>query len=84
MTRIPAMTVEDRVFNAFKFALNVNDSVDRSALIYRKFQAWSSFEHMTLVATLEDEFDCTLDTDDILAMSSYAKAVEIMSRHAKA
>ncbi len=76
------MTVEDRVFNAFKSALDVDDSVDKAALVYHEFPAWSSVGHMTLVAALEDEFDVMLETDDILAMSSYAKAVEIMSRYA--
>jgi acyl carrier protein len=75
------MSIDEKVFNAFRVALGVNDSVERSALIYHEFQTWSSFDHMTLVAALEDEFDCMLDADDILAMKSYDKAVEIMSRY---
>lgn len=37
---------------------------------------------MTLVASLETEFDAMIDTDEILAMSSFDKAVEIMSKYA--
>ena len=33
-------------------------------------------------AALEDEFDCMLDMEDILDMSSYDKAVQIMAKHA--
>lgn len=78
------MSVDEKVFNAFKGALDVDDTVDKSTLIYHEFPAWSSVGHMTLVAALEDEFDCMLDTDDILAMSSYDKAVAIMSKYANA
>jgi len=78
------MSVEDRVFNAFKGALDVDDTVDKTILVYQEFPAWSSVGHMTLIAALEDEFDCMLDTDDILAMSSYPKALEIMAKYANA
>jgi acyl carrier protein len=35
---------------------------------------------MTLIAALEVEFDCMLEMDDILAMSSFEKACEIMGK----
>jgi acyl carrier protein len=37
---------------------------------------------MILVAALESEFDTMLETDDILEMSSFEKAVSIMSKYA--
>ena len=39
---------------------------------------------MTLIAALETEFDTMLETDDILAMSDFNKAVEIMTRYSHA
>jgi acyl carrier protein len=36
---------------------------------------------MTLVAAIEQEFDLMLDTDDIIGMSSVAKAEEILRKH---
>jgi acyl carrier protein len=36
---------------------------------------------MVLVAELEDRFDVMLSTDDVLDMSSFSKALEILSRH---
>ncbi|ACM92125.1 hypothetical protein NAMH_1601 [Nautilia profundicola AmH] len=36
---------------------------------------------MTLVAAIEDEFDIMLDTDDIIDMSSFAKAKEIVAKY---
>lgn len=75
------MSVEDKVFKAFKESLDLDDTVDKSKLVYHEYPTWSSVGHMTLVAALEDEFDCMLETDDILAMSSFGKAVAIMSKY---
>jgi acyl carrier protein len=36
---------------------------------------------MALVAALEQEFDCMLEMDDIIDMSSYSKALEIMRNY---
>ena len=35
------MAVKTKVFKAFKEALDVNDSIDTSQLVYREFPAWS-------------------------------------------
>jgi hypothetical protein len=36
---------------------------------------------MALIADLEDRFAISLDTDDIVDMSSYAKSLEILRRY---
>jgi acyl carrier protein len=36
-----------------------------------------------ILAALESEFDTMLETDDILEMSNFEKAVSIMSKYAK-
>lgn len=36
---------------------------------------------MALIAALEDEFDIMIDTDDVIDMSSFAKAREILAKH---
>ena len=41
------MAVETKVFKAFKEALDVDDSVDTSTLVYREFPTWNSVGHMT-------------------------------------
>jgi len=42
---------------------------------------WDSVGHMALVAALEGAFDIMLDTDDILGLSSVARAREILMRY---
>ena len=76
------MTVRERVFGAFKESFDLDDDVDTSKLVYQDHPAWTSIGHMILVAALESEFDTMLETDDILEMSSFEKAVSIMSKYA--
>lgn len=76
------MTTASRVFKSFKESLDVPDDIDTSKLVYQEYPEWSSIGHMMLVAALEAEFDTMLETDDILAMSSYDRAVEIMTKYA--
>jgi acyl carrier protein len=75
------MNTKDRVASAFKDALDLDEGTDLSKLKYQEYPSWNSIGHMTLIAALETEFDTMLETDDILEMSSFDKAVEIMSRH---
>jgi acyl carrier protein len=77
-----SMTVRDRVFSAFKESFDLDHDTDTSKLVYQEYPAWTSIGHMILVAALESEFDTMLETDDILEMSNFDKAVSIMSKYA--
>jgi acyl carrier protein len=50
-------------------------------LAYQSIPQWDSVGHMALVAEIENTFNVTLDTDDIIGMSDVAKAVEILRKH---
>jgi acyl carrier protein len=76
------MTLETNVTEAFREALELPDDVDVTTLTYRGHPAWTSLGHMTLVAALEDKFDIMMESQDILDMSSFHKAVEIMGKYA--
>ncbi len=75
------MTDDEKIFLVFKDVLKISDDVDRSTLRYNETNGWDSIGHMSLIAGLEDSFDCMLDTDDILDMSSFDKAREIMGKY---
>ena len=66
------------VFRAV-FDLDAAAAVD--GLAYRAIPAWDSIGHMRLVAELETAFDLMLDTDEVIGLSDFAKAVEIVSGH---
>jgi len=65
----------------FVDVLSLQPGADAPALVYNESEGWDSIGHMRLVAALEDEFDCMLEMEDILDMSSYGKAVEIMAKY---
>jgi acyl carrier protein len=74
--------VQEKVEAIFKEVLKVDPQKNRAALIYNQIPGWDSVAHMTLVAGLEEAFNCMLEMDDILDMSSYDKALEIMAKYA--
>ena len=50
-------------------------------LQYRKIPEWDSVAHMQLIGEIEDVFDIMLDTEDVIAMSSYLVAKEILVKY---
>ncbi len=74
--------MEDRIKKVFIEVIGANPDENRAALVYSEIPGWDSVAHMALIAALEQEFDCMLDMDDIIDMSSYDKAVEIMAKYA--
>lgn len=72
---------EAELIEVFKEVLGSADNVDPKELVYNEFPGWDSVAHMALIAALEERFDIMLETDDILDMSSFDKAVEIIRKH---
>jgi acyl carrier protein len=50
-------------------------------LAYQSIPQWDSVGHMALVVEIENTFNVTLDTDDIIGMSDVSKALEILQKH---
>ena len=42
---------------------------------------WDSVAHMAIIAGIETVFDIMMDTDDVIDMSSFAKAKEILGKY---
>lgn len=74
------MSNEEKLKDAFVKTFNVNPDVIKDDLKYRDIPQWDSLAHMKLVAALEDAFDVMFETEQVLDMSSYAKAREILSQ----
>jgi acyl carrier protein len=62
----------------FRKALQISEEQVRDDLQYNTIPQWDSVGHMSLVAEIESRFGIMLDTDEILGMSSFAKAREIL------
>lgn len=46
-----------------------------------KTSGWDSVGHVELITTMEDVFDITFETEDILNFISYDKGIEILKKH---
>lgn len=42
---------------------------------------WDSIAHLSLVASIETEFDIMLSSEDVIDMSSFRKAKEILDKY---
>lgn len=62
-------------------SLSLSDDVDLENLVYRGVQQWDSLSHMHLITALETQFDIMIDTEDVLDMSSFRKAAEILQKY---
>ena len=75
------MNNNEKIIQCFCEALGVADTVITDNLEYGAIPEWDSVAHMALIARLEDSFDIMLDPDDIIDMSSPAKAREILAKY---
>jgi len=71
----------ERLKAAFVEGLGIPRDSDFESLSYRGVPEWDSVAHMQLVNQIELAFDIMLETDDVLDMSSFAKATEILKKH---
>lgn len=75
------MTNIERLSSAFIEAFGLPPETVLTDLAYRKHPKWNSMAHMKLVSVLESKFDIMLDSDDVIAMSSYQAVVEILKKY---
>jgi len=75
------MNNDQKLVEAFCNALEIEESVVVDSLEYQSIEQWDSISHMILISELEDVFDIELDTDDVIDMSSVAKAKKIIEKY---
>lgn len=75
------MNNNQKLVEAFSTALEIEESVVVDSLKYQSIEQWDSISHMMLISELEDTFDIEIDTDDVIDMSSVAKAKEIIAKY---
>lgn len=74
----------DTLRQCFAETFGLEPETDVESLQYQGIPAWDSVGHMQLIAALESAFDIMLDTQDVLDMSSFAKAEEIVRKYGAA
>jgi acyl carrier protein len=72
---------EQKLKSIFSEVLGIDEESVTDELTYNSIPEWDSVAHMALVAEIDDQFDIMLDTEDVIDMSSFAKAKEILKKY---
>lgn len=75
------MNNTEKLRKIFSEALNIKIETVTDSLEYNSIPEWDSVAHMSLVAAIDGGFEIMLDTDDVIDMSSFAKAKEILAKY---
>jgi acyl carrier protein len=75
------MTKLDLYKKAFVEALSIKNEQLVKNVEYNSIPEWDSIGHMTLMSSLEEAFDITLETDDIIDFSSFEKGKQILKKY---
>lgn len=71
----------EKLKESFATALSLPVEKVTETLAYQSLPEWDSITHMVLISELESVFDISIETDDVIDMSSVGKAVEILSKY---
>ena len=71
----------EKLFNSFAVALNLDIKIVTNELAYQRIVEWDSISHMVLISQLEEDFNISIDTEDVIDMSSVEKAFVILKKY---
>ncbi|OIN03906.1 acyl carrier protein [Shewanella algae] len=72
------MTNQEKLNTIFSAVLGINIDNVTEDLRIDSVPNWDSIAHMTLVAELEEQFNISLDFDQISEINSYTKVKEVL------
>lgn len=75
------MNNQELLYKSFAQALQIDISSISDELKYQSITEWDSIAHMVLINEIETNFNVIIETDDVIDMSSVAKAKEILSKY---
>jgi acyl carrier protein len=75
------MENNQKLVNSFHEALGINVLLIADSLAYQGVPEWDSISHMILISQLEEDFNVSFETDDVIDLSSFAKAKEILAKY---
>ena len=75
------MENKNKYKEVFIKSLSIKENDFSEELKYNEIPEWDSIGHMTLMSGLEDGFNISIETDDIVDFSSYKKGVEILKKY---
>ena len=73
--------MENKLKNIFAESLGIDENIVKDSLRYGEIPQWDSVAHMALVAAIEEGFDIMIETEDVIDMSSFEKAKQIITKY---
>ena len=73
--------MEAKLRQIFADSLSIKADDVQDDLKYATIPQWDSVAHMALIAAIEEGFDIMIDAEDVIDMSSFAKAKVIVAKH---
>ena len=75
------MSNKQKYQDIFVKSLSLEKNKFNENIKYNEVPEWDSIGHMTLMSGLEEGFDITMETDDVVDFSSYKKGIEILKKY---
>jgi len=72
---------EEKLRSAFSQGLRIPMEQLKEDISYNSTPGWDSIAHMALIGSLDATFNIMMETDDIIDLSSYQKAKEILAKY---
>ena len=75
------MSNKKKYRDIFIQSLSIDEKKFNEKIKYNEIPEWDSIGHMTLMSSLEEKFNISMDTDDIVDFSSFEKGIEILKKY---
>jgi acyl carrier protein len=66
---------------AFIDSLEISDEKVLDDLKYNDIDEWDSIGHMGLISAIEDVFEISIETNDVIDFSSFSQGKEILKKY---
>ena len=75
------MTNLEKYQKSFIETFSLSKEKINDKLKYNDIPEWDSIGHMTLMSALEEGFEISIETDDIVDFSSFKKGIQILKKY---
>ena len=75
------MKNKKKYIEIFTKSLSIDIKKFNEKIKYNDVPEWDSIGHMTLMSELEEGFDISIDTDDVIDFSSFKKGIQILKKY---
>ena len=75
------MNIKRKYIEIFIKSLSINKKDFKEDLKYGESSKWDSVGHMTLISTLEDTFNISIQAEDVIEFNSFKKGLKILKKY---